>query len=224
MLLTEQSLLPALPAHSARIVCPDEEREEIARESAERLGNCVDQSNLAYIIYTSGSTGKPKGVMVTHANVLRLFAATQDYFAFNEQDVWTLFHSYAFDFSVWEMWGALLYGGRLVIVPYWASRSPEGFYELLRRERVTVLNQTPSAFRQLSQIDERSPADVRQGLALRLVIFGGEALVFENLSQWFRDHGYERPALVNMYGITETTVHVTQRRVRVDDLAANTGT
>lgn len=223
VLLTEQSLLPALPLHSARIVCPDEEREEIARESTERLDNTVDPNNLAYIIYTSGSTGKPKGVMVTHGNVLRLFAATQDYFAFNEQDVWTLFHSYAFDFSVWEMWGALLYGGRLVIVPYWASRSPEGFYELLCRERVTVLNQTPSAFRQLSQIDERSPGDVQQRLALRLVIFGGEALVFENLSQWFRDHGDERPALVNMYGITETTVHVTQRRVRVDDLAANTG-
>jgi len=223
VLLTEQSLLPILPPHGARIVCPDEEREEIERESVERLGNSVDPNNLAYIIYTSGSTGKPKGVMVTHGNVLRLFAATQDYFAFTEQDVWTLFHSYAFDFSVWEMWGALLYGGRLVIVPYLASRSPEGFYELLCRERVTVLNQTPSAFRQLTQIDERSPVDVQQGLALRLVIFGGEALVFENLSQWFRDHGDERPALVNMYGITETTVHVTQRRVRVDDLAANTG-
>ena len=223
VLLTEQSLLPALPPHSARIVCPDEEREEITRESAERLDNSVDPGNLAYIIYTSGSTGKPKGVMVTHRNVLRLFAATQDCFAFNGQDVWTLFHSYAFDFSVWEMWGALLHGGRLVIVPYWASRSPEGFYELLCRERVTVLNQTPSAFRQLSQIDERSAGDVRQLLALRLVIFGGEALDFGSLSQWFRDHGDEQPQLVNMYGITETTVHVTLRRVRIADLGPSTG-
>jgi pristinamycin I synthase-3/4 len=223
VLLTEQSLLPALPPHSARLVCPDEQREEIARESAERLGNSVDPNNLAYIIYTSGSTGKPKGVTVTHGNVVRLFAATQDYFAFNERDVWTLFHSYAFDFSVWEMWGALVHGGQLVIVPFWASRSPEGFYELLCRERVTVLNQTPSAFRQLSQIDERSPGDVQQGLALRLVIFGGEALDFESLRQWFQDHGDEQPELVNMYGITETTVHVTWRRVRKADLGPSTG-
>ncbi|HEV7398618.1 MAG TPA: amino acid adenylation domain-containing protein [Pyrinomonadaceae bacterium] len=223
VVLTEQSLLPALPSLSARIVCPDEEREEIARESAERLANSVDPNNSAYIIYTSGSTGKPKGVMVTHSNVLRLFAATQDYFAFNEQDVWTLFHSYAFDFSVWEMWGALLHGGRLVIVPYWASRSPEGFYELLCRERVTVLNQTPSAFRQLSQIDERSPSDIQQRLALRLVIFGGETLDFESLSTWFRDHDDEQPELVNMYGITETTVHVTWRRVRITDLGPSAG-
>ena len=154
---------------------------------------------------------------------VRLFAATKDSFAFDDRDVWTLFHSYAFDFSVWEMWGALLYGGRLVIIPYWASRSPEAFYDLLVRERVTVLNQTPSAFRHLSQIDEKATGEVRQSLALRLVIFGGEALEFESLGQWFRDHGDEQPQLVNMYGITETTVHVTEKRVRAVDLTSDTG-
>ena len=220
VVLTQKSLSPVLPPHNARVVYVDEQPEEI---NTEPLTANVSPDNLAYIIYTSGSTGKPKGVMVTHRNVCRLFTATENSFAFNERDVWTLFHSYAFDFSVWEMWGALLYGGRLVIVPYLASRSPDAFYEMLIREGVTVLNQTPSAFRQLCQIDEQSTREVQQSLVLRLVIFGGEALDFESLGQWFRDHGDEQPQLVNMYGITETTVHVTERRVRAIDLAANTG-
>src|SRR4029077_7947539 len=106
----------------------------------------------AYVIYTSGSTGTPKGVAVTHGNVDRLLAATAEPFRFGPEDVWTLFHSFAFDFSVWEIWGALLHGGRLVVVPYPVSRSPEAFAELLAGEAVTVLNQTPSAFGQLVPI------------------------------------------------------------------------
>ena len=143
--------------------------------------------DLAYVIYTSGSTGKPKGVLVTHDNVARLFDATEGWFGFGEDDVWTLFHSYAFDFSVWEMWGALLYGGRLVVVPYWVSRSPEAFRELLLRERVTVLNQTPSAFRQLIQADVEAGPPVETDL--RYVIFGGEALELQSLRPWFERHG-----------------------------------
>src|SRR5262249_3361982 len=154
-----------------------------------------------------GSTGKPKGVSITHRNILRLFQSTKHYFNFAEQDVWTLFHSYAFDFSVWELWGALLYGGKLVVVPYWVGRSPEAFYQMLLDEGVTVLNQTPSAFRQLIEVDRRDAAE----LSLRLLIFGGEALELNSLRPWFERHGDERPQLVNMYGITETTVHVTYR-------------
>jgi amino acid adenylation domain-containing protein len=173
--------------------------------------------NLAYVIYTSGSTGRPKGVEVTHANVLRLFQSTDALFGFGADDVWTLFHSHAFDFSVWELWGALLYGGRLVIVPWAVSRSPEDFLALLRRERVTVLNQTPGAFRQLAAADEASPALGDDGLALRLVVFGGEALEPSSLRGWIERHGDARPRLVNMYGITETTVHVTFREIRRAD-------
>jgi len=166
-------------------------------------------TDLAYVIYTSGSTGKPKGCQVTQSNVTRLFATTQTWYHFNSQDVWTLFHSYAFDFSVWEMWGALLYGAKLVVVPYFTSRTPEAFYQLLLEQRVTVLNQTPSAFRQLLTVDDQ-PAN----LSLRLVIFGGEALDFNLLPPWFDRHGEKLPQLVNMYGITETTVHVTYYPLR----------
>ncbi|WP_078607000.1 non-ribosomal peptide synthetase [Streptomyces flavidovirens] len=169
----------------------------------------------AYIIYTSGSTGRPKGVLVSHRNVMRLLAACDEHLRLGPDDVWTLFHSYAFDFSVWEIWGSLLHGGRLVIVPQWATRAPDVFAELVRDEQVTVLSQTPSAFGQVSEtlLKHSGPS------ALRYVVFGGEALNHTALRPWMRAHGDQQPELINMYGITETTVHVTVRRVREEDLA-----
>ncbi|HKV08300.1 MAG TPA: amino acid adenylation domain-containing protein, partial [Thermoanaerobaculia bacterium] len=206
----------ALADSDARLVLTEErleaEREAIAARNGERLAVPVDPELPAYVIYTSGSTGRPKGVVIPHGNVTRLFSATAPWFGFGPDDVWTLFHSYAFDFSVWEIWGALLHGGRLVVVPFWETRSPQAFYALLRDERVTVLNQTPSAFRQLLWAEEGS-------LALRYVLFGGEALEPASLAPWFARHGDERPRLVNLYGITETTVHVTYRPLSREDLA-----
>ncbi|MGK9339617.1 amino acid adenylation domain-containing protein [Sinorhizobium meliloti] len=169
----------------------------------------------AYVIYTSGSTGKPKGVVVSHRNVTRLLSSTQSNFRFDGNDVWTLFHSFSFDFSVWEFWGALAFGGRLVIVPYLTSRSPDDFAQLLVDENVTVLNQTPSAFGAVSQ------AILAKGMSLpslRYVIFGGEKLVISSLRTWFDRFGDTTPKLVNMYGITETTVHVTYREITRADL------
>ncbi|MFI7668809.1 non-ribosomal peptide synthase/polyketide synthase [Nocardia sp. NPDC049526] len=166
----------------------------------------LNPAHTAYVIYTSGSTGNPKGVVIPHRNVLRLLDNTQCHFEFGPSDVWTLFHSYAFDFSVWELWGALLHGGTLVVVDYYTSRSPEQFLELLAAEQVTVLNQTPSAFYQLIAAE---PAE----LALRYVIFGGEALEPQRLVGWFARHP-RSPRLVNMYGITETTVHVSYRPIQ----------
>ncbi|MEO0490140.1 MAG: amino acid adenylation domain-containing protein, partial [Cyanobacteria bacterium J06659_2] len=215
VLLTQAPLLAELPDLDVPVVCLDQDWPTITQASPENLKTEVTADNLAYLIYTSGSTGTPKGVMIPHQNVVRLFKTTEPLYHFNERDCWTLFHSYAFDFSVWELWGALLYGGRLVVVPYWVSRSPQEFYGLLIEQRVTVLNQTPSAFRQLVQIDADYPTEV---LKLRYVIFGGEALAVESLRPWFERHGDTQPQLVNMYGITETTVHVTHRSLSTADL------
>ncbi|MEA2172453.1 MAG: hypothetical protein QOD00_45, partial [Blastocatellia bacterium] len=216
LLLTQGHLRELSPPDSVPVLCLDTDWDAIAAHDEENFESGARAENLAYMIYTSGSTGQPKGVLVTHANVARLFAATHDWFHFDHQDVWTLFHSYTFDFSVWEIWGALLHGGRLVVVPYMVSRSPEAFYELLCNEGVTVLNQTPSMFRQVIAVDEAKGAQASQ--RLRLVIFGGEALEFQSLRPWIARHGDEQPQLVNMYGITETTVHVTYKRVRALDL------
>jgi amino acid adenylation domain-containing protein len=186
--------------------------------------------SLAYVIYTSGSTGRPKGVLIPHSHPVDLFAATEPWFEPRAEDVWTLFHSFAFDFSVWELWGALLYGGRLVVVPYEVSRSPEAFLRLLRVQRVTMLSQTPSAFQALVREETGSPrrksgteepAD-HAALALRAVVFGGEALEARSLAPWIERHGDEAPRLINMYGITETTVHVTYRRLRREDVLGKT--
>ncbi|HEU0252126.1 MAG TPA: amino acid adenylation domain-containing protein, partial [Pyrinomonadaceae bacterium] len=211
VIVAQEKVIGNLPEHGAEVVCVDD---RIALEPTTNPTNQATADNTAYVIYTSGSTGQPKGVSITHRNILRLFDGTKDYFNFDERDVWTLFHSYAFDFSVWELWGALLYGGKLIVVPYLVSRSPEDFYQLLCDEGVTVLNQTPSAFRQLIEVDRREAA----GLSLRLVIFGGEALELNSLKPWFDRHGDERPQLVNMYGITETTVHVTYRPLQIADV------
>ncbi|RQY46732.1 amino acid adenylation domain-containing protein, partial [Burkholderia stagnalis] len=172
---------------------------------------CAAQA--AYVIYTSGSTGTPKGCVVTHANVLRLFDVTRESFALSSHDVWSVFHSTAFDFSVWELWGALLHGAQAVFVPFETSRDPLAFAGFLREHRVSVLSQTPSAFRLL----DRQPGTLP---ALRLVVFGGEALAPASLRGWFDRYGDARPRLVNMYGITETTVHVTARTLRSADADA----
>ncbi|MCP4663055.1 MAG: amino acid adenylation domain-containing protein, partial [bacterium] len=213
--------LPVSP--EIEVVRPDSERQDPPFVPLRgNPGVAVSPDNLAYVIYTSGSTGKPKGSLISHRNVVRLFTVTERLFRFDAADVWTLFHSYAFDFSVWELWGALAYGGRLVVVPYLVSRSPDDFCELLIRQAVTILNQTPSAFRQLAPVLAKRPAG-REGMRLRRVIFGGEALEPSLLKPWFERFGDRRPRLVNMYGITETTVHVTYHPLAQAELRATMG-
>jgi amino acid adenylation domain-containing protein/FkbH-like protein/thioester reductase-like protein len=209
ILLTQRRLITKVPRTTAEVITIDDDSSgifegPICNPDVRQLGS--NSRNLAYVIYTSGSTGKPKGVMIEHRNVTRLFAATESWFEFGVNDVWTMFHSFAFDFSVWEIWGALLYGGRLVIVPYVTALSPRDFYGLLCREGVTLLNQTPSAFVQLIEAQQSSG---EKNHSLRAVVFGGEALEPLSLQPWVQRNGAQRPRLVNMYGITETTVHVT---------------
>ncbi|MFD4632832.1 amino acid adenylation domain-containing protein [Streptomyces sp. NPDC058284] len=168
----------------------------------------ADWHDPAYVIYTSGSTGRPKGVVVPHSSVVTLLANTRADMGFGPDDVWVQFHSFSFDFAVWELWGALAHGGELLVPEYGLTRSPVDFHRLVRERGVTVLNQTPSAFYQFIEADRHAGEPAR---ALRKIIFGGEALDLGRLRGWVERHGTASPELVNMYGITETTVHVTHR-------------
>ncbi|WP_430408766.1 amino acid adenylation domain-containing protein [Kordia sp.] len=172
--------------------------------------------NLAYVIYTSGTTGNPKGTLIEHENVVRLFKNEKELFNFDEKDVWILFHSYCFDFSVWEMYGALLFGGKLVVAPFETAKDTNLFIDLLVKEKVTVLNQTPSSFYNLIWIETEKQS---KNLYLRYVIFGGEALSPGNLKNW--NLRYPNVKLINMYGITETTVHVTYKEITQKEINQN---
>ncbi|MFJ2261195.1 amino acid adenylation domain-containing protein, partial [Streptomyces sp. NPDC087844] len=179
----------------------------------------TDPGQLAYVIYTSGSTGRPKGVLVPHANVHGLFGAADGTgtFELGPDDVWSVSHSAAFDFSVWEIWGALTHGARCVVVPTETVREPWLLHDALAAEGVTVLSATPELFRQLADLGEahRTLAD------LRFVVFGGDALQAAHVARWAAARGLDSPALVNMYGITETTVHVTHHRIDPTDVDAD---
>lgn len=184
------------------------------------LDTRVLPDQVAYIIYTSGSTGKPKGVQIPHSNVLKLFSATVSEFDFDAADNWSFFHSYSFDFSVWEIWCALLSGGTVVVISNETARSPDLFLDTLVAEEVSVLSQTPSAFRSL--VDMVVDNDYRfKKTALKFVVFGGEALELSTLIPWFNYYLDKGPRMINMYGITETTVHVTIREIQYTDPESN---
>ncbi len=218
LLVTTSSLKRKIPVEVVSVVLLDVDGESIDAMPGHEPEGRAAPDNLAYCIYTSGSTGRPKGVLVEHRNVVRLLVNDGFPFEFSEEDVWTMFHSYGFDFSVWEMYGALFCGGKLVIVPVETTRDSSLLLALIEKEGVTVINQVPSAFYVLArEILERRPA----GLPLRYVIFGGEALNYSALEEWRRS--YPEVSLVNMYGITETCVHVTFKEVRDGDIATGIG-
>jgi amino acid adenylation domain-containing protein/non-ribosomal peptide synthase protein (TIGR01720 family) len=214
--VTTVGLRSRLDGHDVVVVDVGDPRLGAQPDSA--LSAVPRPDDIAYVIYTSGTTGVPKGVAVTHHNVTRLFdsmAADLDLAG----QVWTLAHSLAFDYSVWEMWGALLHGGRLVVVPESVARSSEDFHAQLVSEQVTVLSQTPSAFYALQTVDATQPEQARQ-LKLQTVVFGGEALEPQRLEAWFDNHP-QSPRMINMYGITETTVHASFREIVADDAQSN---
>ncbi|MFE1830459.1 amino acid adenylation domain-containing protein [Streptomyces yangpuensis] len=196
----------------ARVLVPGEER--LPQDTAGPAAPAAAPHDPAYVIYTSGSTGRPKGVVVPHSSVVTLLANTRPGMDFGPRDVWVQFHSYAFDFAVWELWGALVHGGELLVPDYALTRSPVDFHRLVRERAVTVLNQTPSAFYRFIEADRHAAEPLP---ALRRIIFGGEALDLGRLRGWVDRHGTASPELVNMYGITETTVHVTHRVLTDED-------
>ncbi|MEV8057108.1 amino acid adenylation domain-containing protein [Streptomyces antimycoticus] len=208
--------------HSGTVLVLDREQDLLGGQPSHDPEPLAEPGNLIYVIYTSGSTGRPKGVCLTHANVLRLFTVTENRLAFSSSDVWSLSHSYAFDVSVWEMWGALLYGGSLVVAPSDTARDPDSLLDLLVEQGVTVLSRTPSGFRAL--VGAAADGDPRIGrLALRAVVFAGEKLETADLRPWADRLGLDSPLLVNMYGITETTVHTTYHEVTWRDLEPDVG-
>ncbi|MBF0213632.1 MAG: AMP-binding protein, partial [Magnetococcales bacterium] len=181
-LVTHSELQERLPPHRARTLLLDQETEAIGTRPVTNPVTQVTPQHPTYVIYTSGSTGRPKGVVIRHDRLVRMFLVTRAWFQFDERDVWSLFHAFSFDFSVWEMWGALLFGGRLVVVNRDTARSPEAFYALLHQEKITVLNNNPSVFQALTNLEESGEA---KPLSLRLVIFGAEPLKLQNLQPWF---------------------------------------
>lgn len=188
---------------------------QLSQANLESVSSATD---LAYVIYTSGTTGMPKGVLQIHGNVMRLFSSTDKYFQFNNKDTWSLFHSYIFDFTVWELWGSLTYGGKLVIPNYFETRDTSLFYEFCKKHQISVLSQTPAAFYQFIEADLKQEKLNKKLLSLRYVIFGGEALNVNKLESWISKYGYQQPKLINMYGITETTVHTTLKEIGQLDL------
>ncbi|MEU7579736.1 non-ribosomal peptide synthase/polyketide synthase [Streptomyces sp. NPDC041068] len=228
LLLTVGTVTDRLPQSSVERVLLD--APETAREigalpasgiSATERPTARLADSPAYVIHTSGSTGEPKGVLVSHRNVTRLLTSAAQRLSFGPDDVWTAFHSYAFDFSVWEVWGPLLHGGRLVVVPRDVTRSSADFLRLVTDERVTVLSQTPSAFYELMRADEEEPGN-GPWHTLRYVVLGGEALDLGQLGSWYARRTCEAPTLVNMYGITETTVHVTELTLDAETVSDQT--
>jgi amino acid adenylation domain-containing protein/non-ribosomal peptide synthase protein (TIGR01720 family) len=213
--VTTAALRSRLAAHDVVVIDMDDPRIESQSSAELRLPHPDD---IAYLIYTSGTTGVSKGVAVPHRNVIELLETLNTDMQFDGQ-VWTLAHSLAFDYSVWEIWGPLLGGGRLVVVPESLARSPEDLHTLLVREQVGVLSQTPSAFYALQAVDAAQPEQADQ-LTLRTVVFGGEALEPQRLRPWLDRHPGQ-PRMINMYGITETTVHASFREIVAGDVQSH---
>lgn len=212
--ITQTTLDIGLVHHAIRVNLDDL---ALARQSEQDIDFEVKSDDLMYVLYTSGSTGRPKGVMVTHANVARLFPAMSRHLRFDRNDIWTLFHSHAFGFSIWETWGALAHGGRLVVVPPEVTMAPSNLLRLIASEQVTVLSQTPSAFRSLARAATTASAAVDLS-SLRLVAFSGEPLESWILESWLTRFGDEKPLLANMYALTETAGEIAFRRMVKADL------
>lgn len=180
----------------------------------------LNQNTPAYIIYTSGTTGKPKGCLVTHRNVIRLILNEDVPFKFTEADKWIMAHNYSFDFSVWEIFGSLLTGGELVIPSLEEIRDMELFVNIVKKNKITVLNQTPGAFSAFILVEKKlGEPELQQHL--RYVLFGGAKLEPFLLKEWIKRYSLSEIAMCNLYGITETTIHTTYHFLREEEIVDN---
>ncbi len=216
IVLTTAAVRDRLPSNAGTILCVDEDQDGFGGEAADNPAVEILPDHLCYVMFTSGSTGEPNGVMVTHGNVANLFGPVCDQLGFDSQDIWSMFHSCSFGFSVWEVWGAFVHGATLAIVPEDIRNDPDALVDMLGQQQVTVLSQTPSAFRQL--LVSGSFRRMRDLDRLRLVAFSGEAVDTADLHTWFGVHKASGPRLANTYAITETAGRITIREYHPGDL------
>ncbi|MEO7386728.1 MAG: amino acid adenylation domain-containing protein, partial [Gammaproteobacteria bacterium] len=195
------------------VVDLDRDQGVIAARSSANPDINLDLDQCCYVLFTSGSTGTPKGVPITHGNLAGLFAPLNAELEFGPGDVWTWLHSASFGFSVWELWGAMLHGGCLVIVPEHIRQDPVALGELLIDENVTVFSQTPSAYRRVLN-NPRFHASVSVS-RLRYLALSGEAIRRDDIAGWLA-HSH-RARLINTYAITETAGQLTLRIYGAED-------
>lgn len=215
--ITYLDVMNKLENEKSQLYCLEDLEEEINTMSKLKPNINVHDKDLAYIIYTSGSTGNPKGVLVSHHNVLRSFQAVKKDITFSEEDTWVLYHSYGFDPSVWEIFGSLLFGGKLIIVDELSRKAPDKMLELLINENITILQMTPSAFNQI--IDVVKARKDKEEISLRYILLGGETLNFHQLKPWIDKYGDQCPKLFNVYGPTETTILATYYQIKANEIA-----
>ncbi|MGD8823018.1 MAG: amino acid adenylation domain-containing protein, partial [Anaerolineales bacterium] len=221
LVVSEEASRSKIMRKGTSILALDSEADRIAAMPDENPKVNVKPDNLAYVIYTSGSTGQPKGALIAHSNVIQLFEGSEESCRFGPDDTWALFHSFTFDFSVWELFGALFYGGRLIVIPVSMRRSLDTYFKKVVFKRLTILAMIPPLFFEAALMPQFF--DRLAGSKLRHIFLGGDVLDVSKLAPFFQRDGAKPIRITNVYGPTETTVFVTWHEVSRKDLDQASG-